>query len=84
MRERAKEQIEALGLELYGNSDPDQLSQNLKRFFSELGSPVKCQEAGIDPARKDEILQLLNQNKADGVHFSLSDSEREDILNLTC
>ncbi len=83
MKVRAKVRIETLGKELFGISDPDQVSQSLMGFFSSLGSPVNCREAGIDPSRKDEILQLLNQNRAGGLHFPLSDREREDILSNT-
>ncbi len=83
MRVRAHVRIETLGKEIFGNSDPDQISHDLMEFFSALGSPVKCQEAGIDPSGKAEILQLLNQNKAGGLHFPLSDREREEILSYT-
>ncbi len=82
MKDRAKDRIESLGQALYGISDPDLISEKLKDFFSALGSPVKCQEAGIKQSSRDEILQLLNQNKAEGLNYALSDKERENILSL--
>ncbi len=82
MENRAKERIEFLGKALFGVSNVDQTIQALKALFSGLGSPVKCQEAGIDPSQKDEILQLMNQNKSGGIHFMLSDEERAKILEI--
>jgi len=83
MGSRASERIEELGGELFGVSNAEETSQAFMELFSGLGSPVKCQEAGIDPCKKEEILQLMNQNNSEGLHFALSDEEREEILNLT-
>lgn len=82
MKDRAIDRIVALGEELFNSSDPDQISQRLSDFFSGLGSPVKCAEADIDEQSKSEILQLMNQNKAEGLHYHLTDAERERILDL--
>ena len=83
MRLRAKDRIESLGMELFGSSDPDQISQKFIEFFAGLGSPVKCFEAGIESSRNDEILFLMNQNIAKGQNYSLSDHERQEILSYT-
>jgi alcohol dehydrogenase YqhD (iron-dependent ADH family) len=80
---RAGERIEFLGRELFGVSDVDLTSLAFKDLFSDLGSPVKCQDAGIDPSQKGEILQLLNQNKSGGIHFALTDDERKEIIDST-
>lgn len=82
MQPRARERIESLGLALFGTGQPDHVSEHLKVFFSGLGSPVKCQEAGIVQTNSHEILELLIQNKAEGFHYGLSDMEREKILGL--
>ncbi len=83
MRLRAKDRIESLGMELFGSSDPDQISQKFTEFFSGLGSPVKNAEAGIESSRNDEILRSINQNNAEGMNYALSDGEREEILSYT-
>ena len=83
MENRASKRIEFLGRELFGVSDVDQTSRALKTLFSDLGSPVKCQEAGIELSQKEEILQLMNQNKSGGIHYRLSDEERKEILDAT-
>jgi alcohol dehydrogenase YqhD (iron-dependent ADH family) len=80
LKDRAGDRILQLGKELYGSTSVDQTIENLESFFKSLGSPVKCQEAGIEPSRKNEILSLMNRNKAEGMNFSLSDEEREALL----
>ena len=47
-------------------------------FFIVTASFIK--EAGIDVSKKDEILNLMNRNKAQGMNFKLSDADRELLL----
>ena len=69
-----------MGKALFGSSDVDQSIEALESYFKSLGSPLKCQEAGIDDSRKAEILSLMNKQKAGGMNLSLSDKEREELL----
>lgn len=80
-KERAGERIVQLGRELYGVNSTEETIQSLESYFKILGSPVKCQEAGIDQAKKEEILQLMNRNRAEGTNYKLSDSDRMELLN---
>ncbi|MCK5137039.1 MAG: iron-containing alcohol dehydrogenase [Bacteroidales bacterium] len=80
MKMRAKNRIEQLGLELFGKSDVDETIKEFKAYFSLLGSPVKCADAGIDASHRNEILELMNKNHAEGIHHKLSDPEREELL----
>ena len=80
MKERAGDRILKLGRELYGIGTLDETIQSLESYFRSLGSPVLCQEAGIDESKKDEILNLMNRNRAQGTNYSLSDPERELLL----
>ncbi|MDF1574343.1 MAG: iron-containing alcohol dehydrogenase [Bacteroidales bacterium] len=80
MKERAGGRILQLGRELFGVSSADDTISALESFFRSLGSPVKCQEAGIDKSRKEEILSLMNRNRAEGTNYGLSDREREELL----
>ncbi len=81
MRERAGERIRLLGSRLFGTRDMDGTISRLEDFFRELGSPVRCQDAGIEPAKREEILALMNRNRSQGIHFRLTDAEREEILS---
>lgn len=80
LKERAGDRILQLGNELWGTSTVDQSIEALESFFKSLGCPLKCQEVGIEVERKEEILSLMNTQKAGGMNFSLSDQEREELL----
>ena len=80
MQERASERIRKLGQELFGLQDPEKTIQGVESFFSSIGSPVRCNRAGIGNDRKEEILALMNGNRAEGMIYGLSDGEREQIL----
>jgi len=80
LKERAGDRIRKLGLDLWGLSTENETIHAFESFFETLGSPVKCQEAGIDPGQKGEILTLMNQQNAGGLKYRLSDKERADLL----
>jgi alcohol dehydrogenase YqhD (iron-dependent ADH family) len=80
LRKRAGARIVQLGQELFNKTGVDETIRELSTFFSELGSPVTCKEAGIDPSRKEEILHLMNLNRDTGIHYVLSDGDREEIM----
>lgn len=80
LKERAGDRILQLGKELFGTSDVDQTIEAMESFFKLLGSPLKCQEVGIETSRKEEILSLMNRDQAGGMNFKLSDKEREELL----
>jgi len=80
LKERAGDRIVQLGQELFGVSTVDETIEALKTFFKSLGSPVSCQDAGIERSKKEEILKLMNKNRAGGLNYRLSDDEREELL----
>lgn len=80
LQERASERVAKLGRDLFGLQDPEKTIQRLESFFSSIGSPVRCSQAGIESDRKKEILELMNRNRAGGMVYRLSDTEREHIL----
>jgi len=80
LKERAGDRIIQLGRELFGVSTADETIEALESYFKALGSPVKCQEAGIDPSKKEEILEMMNKNQAEGINYKLSNSDRELLL----
>jgi alcohol dehydrogenase YqhD (iron-dependent ADH family) len=77
---RVKERIGKLGMALFGTSSTEETIRGFKEFFSSLGSPVKCQDAGISISCREEVLELMNRNRAEGVHHKLSPADREEIL----
>ena len=81
LKERAGDRIIQLGQELFGLSTVDETIEALEAYFKSLGSPVKCQEEGIDISKKEEILDLMNRNKAEGLNFKFSKEERQQLLD---
>ncbi len=81
MKERTKERIEKLGLELFGTANVDETIKAFEAFFILLDSPAKCIDAGIDASHRNEILEMMNRNQSQGLHHQLTDKEREKVLN---
>jgi alcohol dehydrogenase YqhD (iron-dependent ADH family) len=81
MSHRAQERILKLGRELFNATSVDDTIQSFKDLFTQLGSPVTCQAAGIEASCRQEILDLMNRNKAEGMNHKLSNEEREKILD---
>ena len=81
MRERAGDRIIELGRELFGAETVEDTIGGFISFYRRIGSPVVMQEAGIDKSRRDEILELLNRDNAQGGNHLLSDEERAELLS---
>jgi len=81
LKDRAGDRIRQLGNELFGVNSVEETIESFKDYFSSLGSPVTCQEAGIDESKKEEILKLMNKNRVEGTNYKLSDKDRELILS---
>jgi len=81
MGDREKERISQLGRDLFGKQSVEGAISGLEGFFSSLGSPVRCPDAGIDETCRTEILGLMNRNQSQGMHHKLSDEDREKILS---
>lgn len=81
LKDRAGERIIQLGRELFGVSTVDETIKSLESYFKSLGSPLKCQEAGISESKKEEILELMNKNRAQGMNHRLSDEDRALLLS---
>lgn len=80
LKDRAGDRIQKLGQDLWGLSTVDECIEAFESYFSKLGSPLKCQEAGIDPSKKGEILALMNTQNAGGMNLELSDAERAQLV----
>ncbi|MGK7891783.1 MAG: iron-containing alcohol dehydrogenase [Leptolyngbyaceae cyanobacterium] len=81
MRDRASDRISQLGQALFNDADVDATISSLESFFASLGSPIRCQDVGIDTPCKQDILDLMNKNQAGGLNYTISAAEREEILD---
>ena len=82
MKPRMGKRISRLGIHLFNDPDEDLAISRLEDFFRELGSPVRCQEIGLDESNKAEILALMNKNKCSSKNPEnfLEDSDRSGIV----
>lgn len=78
--DRAGDRTGELGRALFGTPDIEQTAEQLTAFFSNMGSPVRCDEAGIAASCRDEVLELMNRNRAGGMNYPLSDADRAKIM----
>jgi len=81
LKDRAGDRIVQLGRALFDNKSVGDTILSFENLFKTLGSPVRCQQAGIDESKREEILQLMNRNRAEGTNFKFNDREREELLD---
>jgi alcohol dehydrogenase YqhD (iron-dependent ADH family) len=76
------DRITEFGKALFGTTDPESTIEALETFFHQLGSPIRMQEENIQSENFDEILDLMNKNKAGGMAHALEDDDRKQILEF--
>ena len=79
---RIGNRISQLGLHIFDDPDVDLTISRLENFFREMGSPIRCQEIGLEESHKTEILALMNKNKSNGKNPEnfLEDEDRLRIV----
>ncbi len=82
MKERIPERISEFGKAVFNVDGVDATIKSLEDLFRKYGSPVSMKEEGIGTEKFDEILELMNKNKASGLAQVLNDSDRKEILSL--
>jgi alcohol dehydrogenase YqhD (iron-dependent ADH family) len=82
MMPRIGNRISRLGQHIFDDPDADLAISRLENFFREMGSPVRCQEIGLNESHKPEILALMNKNKSNGKNPDnfLEDEDRLSIV----
>lgn len=80
IKDRAGDRIVQLGRALFNTKSVGDTILSIEQLFKSMGSPVRCQQAGIDESKTEEILHLMNRNRAEGTNFKFNDNEREELL----
>ena len=82
MKPRISDRISQFGTHLFDDPDIDLTISRLENYFSIMGSPVRCQEIGLDESHKEEIAALMNKNKSNGKNPDnfLEDEDRIRIV----
>ncbi len=81
-RTKAAARISKLGTALFGTSEIDATIENLKLFFSSLGSPVSLSEIAVGENKHAEILQQYKKNQVSGMHYPLNEIDYQQILTF--
>ncbi len=79
---RAPDRIIELGSALFGVNSVSATVKEFEKFFIELGSPIRANEAGINKEKSSEILELMRKHKVSGMHHSLDESDRKAIVEM--
>ncbi len=81
-KSKISSQLKRLGCELFNVSSEDETIKGFEIFFKSIGCPVRLAECGINKSRKNEIVDLLNENKATGYVHEMSEYDHERIVEL--
>lgn len=79
---RISERISLLGKNLFGTDNAENTISRFETFFKSINCPIKLQDAGVTPDKKDEILQLMIKNKITGYIHKLTASDYKKIIDL--
>jgi len=81
-KDRIPERIIKLGKNVFGVDTIDDTIAELRKFFQSINSPVKLSEAGIGKDQRRIIINQMHKNGVSGMHHSLSEKDRETIVDL--
>lgn len=81
-KEIIPERIAFLGKNVFDVDGVDESIAAFEKYYKKIGCPVRFSEISNGEDRKEEILNLLNEGKVEGVNHKLNDDDRSKILDL--
>lgn len=83
---RIPERIAELGKGLFHVQTPQETIAAFEAFFTRLGSPVRLQQLGIHPTKKEqkELIDIMAANKVNGQAEKLSHPDYARLVELMC
>ena len=81
-KDRIPERILKLGTNLFGAQTVEETIAGFKDFFRKIGSPVTLSELGVGREQRQAIINQMNKNKVSGMHYPLSETDREALVSL--
>ena len=69
-------------MNVFGTTGADDTILALEAFFRRMESPVRMQEAGIGPDKRNLIIQTMVKNKSGGNHFKLNEADITAMVDL--
>lgn len=79
---RIGDRISELGKDLFGTDSADAAIDLLTRFFVSIKCPVNLVDVGIGNNKKNEMVQIMNQNMVSGFRHKLSNEDHSLLVNL--
>lgn len=80
-QKRIPDRIMHLAKLLFNTNSFDDFLLKLKSFFKQIKAPVSLAEIGIDKDKSQEIIDLLNKNKASGLYHKLSNDDHQTLVS---
>jgi alcohol dehydrogenase YqhD (iron-dependent ADH family) len=82
LNDKMPDRIAQLGKAVFNTNDPEVTTAAIENFFRQVGSPVRMQEAGIGPDKKELIIQTMVKNKSGGNHFKFNEDDIRAMVDL--
>jgi len=82
MKERIPERISELGKALFNTTDTGETTKRIESFFRLINAPVRMKELDINFSRKDEIIEMMINNKVNGVNYKLTKEDVKRVVEL--
>jgi len=79
---RIPERLSELGYNLFGVSNEIETLQRVEQLFTDLESPIRLQQIGIEENRRLEIAHYIEAAKISGLHHKLSSDDRALLADL--
>ncbi|MGM0613086.1 MAG: iron-containing alcohol dehydrogenase [Bacteroidota bacterium] len=82
-KNKLNDRIAELGKELFDVDTADATIEELERFFNKIETPIRLSDIDLNnKSNKDELLNSMNKNQAQGIHHKLTDEDRAELLRL--
>jgi len=81
-KEKAADRIALLGKNVFGTGSVDEAIDAFEAFFKLIECPVRLSDLNISEANKEDILRVMESNKANGNVFKLNTSDYIQITDL--
>jgi len=79
---RIPERLSELGVNLFGVSNEIEAFRCVEQLFTDLESPIRLQQIGIEENKKSEIVRYIEAAKVSGLHHKLSSDDRAVLVDL--
>lgn len=81
-KDRIPDRIKQLGKHLFNVNSVDDTIDELKRFFHSIHCPIHLSDIRIHNSKKNEIVQLMEQNNITGQVHELSKDDLKRLVNM--